>query len=247
MDRILVVENLRVSVNGKVVIKECSFAVREDEYVLLLGPNGSGKTSLIQAIAGNPKYKVLSGRIIFNGEDITNLNMVERVRKGLVASFQIPPKIKGLTLGKLAKEILSKKKTPDVNREIHRLASQLNLLEFLHRDLNVGFSGGEIKRAELFLTLLHKPKLLLLDEIDSGVDLANLSLMSKVLQKYILDYGTRVLAVTHTGFISKYIKFDKGFIIIDGVVREVKDINRVLEKLSTGKFDYIGGYNDYLQ
>jgi len=239
---ILEVEGLSVAINDKVVIKEANFSVKKGDVSLIIGPNGSGKTSLIQAILGNPKYKIISGRIIFEGRDITNLDMVSRVNMGLSAAFQFPPKLKGVTLSKLANEILKRRNVENPERITYKLAAQLNLIEMLDRDLNVGFSGGEMRRAELFLTLLQQPKLALLDEIDSGVDVENVALMARVLNRYISNYGMSLLLVTHSAAIARYLKFNRTYVVIDGVVKEAGNPDEILEKVREhGFYDFVSG------
>lgn len=239
---ILRVDDLSVGIDNRIVVRNASFSVNKGDISLIIGPNGSGKTSLIQAILGNPRYKILSGRIIYEGRDITDLDMVSRVNMGISAAFQFPPKLKGVTLSKLANEILKRRKVANPEKVVYRLAAQLNLIEMLDRELNVGFSGGEMRRAELFLTLLQRPKLALLDEIDSGVDVENVALMARVLNKYINNYKMSILLVTHSASIAKYLKFNRTYVVVDGIVREAGSPEEILEKVREyGFYDFVSG------
>ena len=228
---------LKVSIGDRTIIKEATLKVGYGEKILLVGPNGSGKTSLIQAIIGNPKYNV-RGRILLDGRDIGNVSMHERVLMGLAASYQIPPALRGLTLYELAYNIMKRFYNDiDMIRErIYSLASSLNMLDFLHREVNRGFSGGELKRSELFLTLLLKPRIILLDEIDSGVDIENLRIMSKEIMRYYNKYKPGILFVTHTGGILRYLKSDKLYILLDGVVKESKDVENAFKIIMESGF-----------
>lgn len=226
----LEINNLSVGIGNKTIIKKASMRIDEEEVVLLLGPNGSGKSTLIQAIMGNPKFQVKNGSIIYNGEDITSLPMHERVIKGIVSSHQIPPSIRGITLYNLAYNILKKrgvngKKARDL---IYEYASSLNLLDFLDRNVNLGFSGGELKRSELFLALLSRPRIMLLDEIDSGVDIENIRIMAKEIMRYYRREKPGILFVTHTGWIAKYLNFNKIYIILDGEIKEGRGAEETL-------------------
>ncbi len=216
---LLKVSNLKVAVDEVPVIKNVNLKVKTGETALLMGPNGSGKTTLIQSILGNPKYRIISGKIFFEEEDITDLSMEERVSRGITVAFQIPPRIRGITLGELARNILERRGVEDVEGELYRIASALNLVEMLNRELNVGFSGGEMKRAELLLLIAQKPRLALLDEIDSGVDVENIAIMGKALTKYLISPDTSVILITHTGYIAKYVKADVAYVMMNGEIK----------------------------
>jgi len=234
---LLKTENLRVKVDNREVLRGVNIEVGSGEIVLLFGPNGSGKTSLIQTILGNPKYKIVEGRIIFNGLDVTKLPMEKRVSLGISAAFQIPPELKGIKLGKLALKILEKRGVDNPKEELYKLASTLNLIEFLDRDLNVGFSGGEMKRAELLLLLAQKPKLALLDEIDSGVDVENIAVMGRAIEKLLVDGETSVLIVTHTGYIARHIKASKGYVMAGGMIKCYGPADVVIKNVLQHGFD----------
>ncbi len=213
---LLKIKDLKVSVNNKIILKGVTMHVNRGEIVLLLGPNGSGKSTLAQAILGNPNIKIIGGKIYFDNKDITNTSMEERVSLGITSSFQIPPKLKGIKLRELALEILSRRRVPDPEEKLEIYASLLNLEEHLNRDVNVGFSGGEMRRAELLLLMAQSPRLVILDEIDSGVDLESILILGEAINKMLLSGTEGAIIITHTGFIAKYVKASRAYILLDG-------------------------------
>lgn len=216
----LIVEGLSVSVEEKKILSSVDLEINEGEVYAIFGPNGSGKTSLLMAIMGIPPYRVTDGRILFKGEDITDLPVNERARLGIGLLFQRPPTIRGLKTRKLV-EISSRGKA-----DVEELASQLELGKFLDRDVNYGFSGGELKRAELLQLLAQDPQLALIDEPESGVDLESISLIgdaiNRLLQKNIRLRERRKmpqkagLVITHTGHILNYVRVDKAYVMCNG-------------------------------
>ena len=182
----------------------------------MIGPNGSGKTTLISAIMGLPTYEANSGTILFNGADITTKTVEERAKLGMAVSFQNPPEITGVKLIDLLKLCLGKNTEDAFSAEEQRLIEVFRLTDFLNRDLNVGFSGGERKRSEILQLLFLKPKLLLLDEPDSGVDVESLKLIATEIERYVESSGSSALVITHKGDILEYIKAKYGCILLDG-------------------------------
>lgn len=206
----LEVNNLSVAAQDKLIIENISLVIKKGEIAMLFGPNGSGKSTLIKTIMGLGGLSIKSGQIVYNGSTINELGIEERVRLGIGIMYQHPPKIRGVKLHQIAR-FLSKDE-----KKIKDLADKLSLTNHLDRDINLDFSGGEMKRSELFQVLLQNPDLLLLDEPESGVDLENISIMGSVLNEYLQQPGKSAFIITHTGYILDYIPAKKGCMMIDG-------------------------------
>jgi Fe-S cluster assembly ATP-binding protein len=213
---ILVVKNLSVKVEDKLILKDVTFSLTNHENHILFGPNGSGKTTLISALMGLPSYEVVSGKIYFMDTDITDKSVEERARLGMVVSFQNPPEITGVKLADLLKLCLDKNPTDNFTEEEQALIDAFRLTDFLDRDINVGFSGGERKRSEILQLIFLKPKLLLLDEPDSGVDVESLRLIAGEIQRYVERSGSSALIITHKGDILDYVRAKYGCVLLDG-------------------------------
>jgi len=216
---ILEIKNVFVEVEGKLILKGIDLNVGEGETVILFGPNGVGKSSLFMAMMGFPKYKIKKGQIFFQGTDITRLPASERAQMGIGMSFQRPPSIKGIKLGGLSEIINSHKDNGD---RIEYYSQILKLDQHLNRDINLGFSGGEVKRSEIFQLLLQDPLLSLIDEPESGVDVENISVLGKAIKR-LLHKQDRLnkrrnsgIIITHTGLILNYLNADRGYMLIDG-------------------------------
>ena len=209
----LILENLHVSIGNRQVLKGINLTVQDGETAILFGPNGSGKTTLLMTIMGMPDYILTSGRIHFNGQDITSAPSYERARMGIGMSFQRPPTIHGLKTRQLV-QLCARKKVVDIDS----LAETVNFREQLDRDINDGFSGGEIKRSELLQIMAQQPDLFLFDEPESGVDLDNMALIGTTIRALLNHKSatTSCLIITHTGYILDYIHGDRGYILFDG-------------------------------
>jgi Fe-S cluster assembly ATP-binding protein len=169
----LEIENLSVETNGKRILHNLNLTIASGETHVLFGPNASDKTTLLMTIMGFPQYKVTQGRILFKGKDITHLSIDKRARLGIGIAFQRPPSIRGVKVRDIAKSCLCGGKN---GKTVETTATKLNVKELLDRDVNLGFSGGELKLSELFQLTMQDPDLILLDEPDSGVDLENITL-----------------------------------------------------------------------
>lgn len=229
----LKIKNLSVKVDEKEVLRNINLEIEKGETHALFGPNGSGKTTLLMTIMGFPQYKVMNGKIYFMGEDITGIPIYERAKKGIGMMFQRPPTISGL---KTIDMVRICKGNNDV--AIDALAAELNMNKFLERDINDGFSGGEIKRSELLQLLTQGPELSLIDEPESGVDLENISVIgrgiNKLLQKDLHKHRAKSgLIITHTGHILDYVDADIGHLLINGVLKctaNPRDMLREIKK-----------------
>ena len=206
----LELENITVRVEERIVLENISFRIRRGEVLALFGPNGSGKSSLIKALMGISGYILEKGRAYVENELINNLKIEERAQRGLGIMFQHPASIPEVKLQQLAERLNSSAS------EIKKGIERLNLGYLKERSLNVDFSGGEMKRAELFQLLMQKPKVLLLDEPASGVDIENIALMSKVLAGFIEKQRPATLIITHTGYILNYIKAQRACVMLGG-------------------------------
>jgi Fe-S cluster assembly ATP-binding protein len=238
----LEIQNLVVSINGKRILQDVSLSVGKGEIMALFGPNGSGKTTLQKTIMGFPAYKVESGRIIYKGEDITSLGMDERSRRGIGLSFQTPPIVRGVKLHDILR-ITMGKRAPMSEERITKDAKRLNLTEFLQRDINLGFSGGEVKRSELLQLLAQNPDFILFDEPDSGVDLENIRLVGDVMGELLGKSKARDkhlksgLIITHQGYILDYVNPDKACIMINGTIRCTGNPRDILQEIQKNGYE----------
>jgi Fe-S cluster assembly ATP-binding protein len=228
---ILEVNNLTVEVEGKKILKDLNFSLKEGASHILFGPNGSGKTTLISTLMGLPGYQVVSGKILFRGVDITNKSVDERAKLGIIVSFQTPPEITGIKLGDLLKLCLGKTAADEFSPQEKAQIDAFRLTDFLNRDVNVGFSGGERKRSEILQLIFLKPKLLLLDEPDSGVDVDSLRMIATEIQKYVESTSSAALLITHKGDILEYIKASYGCILLNGQFHCFREPLRIYEDI----------------
>jgi len=214
------IEDLHVKVGDKEVLHDINLHIEEGETHVLLGPNGSGKTTLLMTIMGFTSYSITEGKIVFKGEDVTTMKPHERAQRGIGMLFQRPPTISGLKLGKMLTAISRNK-----DKDIAELAKSVHMDKFLERDINKGFSGGEIKRSEVLQLMIQNPDFVMLDEPESGVDLENISLIGTAIgsllekEKHLIKRKKSGLVITHTGFILDYIDADKGHVMCDGEIK----------------------------
>lgn len=227
MDNLLEIKNFNVVIEDKHIIDGINLHIKKGEIHVIMGPNGSGKSTLAQAIVGNPAYSIQSDAMLFQDEDISELAIDERARKGIFLSFQIPEEIPGLQLEEFlrtAKEQITGEKQSLLrfNTLLKQEMDMLNLPhEYAERSLNVGFSGGEKKKSEILQLAVLTPKFVILDETDSGLDIDATKIVFKGLaniKKRNPDMG--ILLITHYKKIVDYIKPDYVHILIDGKIRK---------------------------
>jgi len=231
--------NLSVEVDGRRILQNINLYIKKGETVALFGPNGSGKSTLLNAIVGNPTYKIAGGRIIFKKVDITNMPTDQRVKLGLGMSFQHPPKISGVKLIDILRHCA--KLSGMGEEKIFEFAEKLRMKEHLSRSVNLGFSGGEVKRSEILQLLLMNPDFVLLDEPDSGVDLENIAIVgsaiSELLQREREDRDKGGLIITHQGHILDYVSADYGVILYKGRVACVGDPKDIIAQIRKNGYE----------
>lgn len=228
-EAMLEIKNLSVEIAGHQVLRNINLTISPGETFVLFGPNGSGKTTLLMAIMGFSEYKVTSGSLHFKGRDITRAPMYERARLGLGLSFQRPPTIHGLSVRNLLRMCAREREASG----LEAWARQVNFSRFLDRDVNDGFSGGEIKRSEMLQLMAQRPDFLLFDEPESGVDLENMAVIGRAAKYLLGDWdspetaggqprclktasGRAGLIITHTGYILDYVNADRGQVMLEG-------------------------------
>jgi Fe-S cluster assembly ATP-binding protein len=240
----LLIKDLSVAVEDKEILHDVNMTIQTGETHVLFGPNGAGKSTLLMAIMGFPKYKITRGSISFRDRDITGLSVDERARLGIGMSFQRPPVVRGVKTRDMVAACLKGRGDGDA---IAKLAERADLQDFLERDINYGFSGGEIKRSELMQLLAQKPELTLLDEPESGVDLVNIALigemMNDLLEKNcpISERRCMGLIITHTGHILDYVNARTGYVMCDGTIGCVGDPHEMLATIREK------GYNECIK
>ena len=243
MKKLLEIKNLSAKVEDQKILDKLSLVINEGETHVIMGPNGAGKSTLANVIFGNPSYEKTAGKIVFDGKDITNAKVEEIARAGIFMSFQSPEEIAGVSVFNFIKTAKSKVEGKNVSyfdfkEEIDKNAKALKMKnELISRDLNVGFSGGEKKKNEILQMLELKPKLAILDETDSGLDVDAIKVVSKGINLFKNDKNA-VLIITHSTKILQALKVDKVHILIDGkiVFTGDGDLAQEIEKNGYDKF-----------
>ena len=230
----LKIQNLKIKIvgNGEEIISDATFDLKKGEIVSITGENGSGKSSLLSAIFKHPNYEIVGGKIILEKEneniDLTNLKTSEIAKNGLYLSLQHVPEIEGVNLLQFLyrsyKNVDENNNLSviDFNKEILDFCKKYSIdEEFLKRDLNIGFSGGEKKQAEMLHLFALKPKFVFMDEIDSGVDKAAIKKVFKIINDFNKNYETAFCIISHREDIADLVKIDKHFEMKDGILNIV--------------------------
>lgn len=213
----LILKNLKVSVGEKNILKNFNYHFEKNKVYAIMGPNGSGKSTLAYAIFGHPTYEVCQkSKIYFEGKEIKDLSVDERAKLGIFLSFQSPLSLQGVSVFQLLRLSLSGKVDPlTLKKKIESLAKELGLKkELINRSLNDGASGGERKKLELLQGVVLNPKLMIFDEIDTGVDVDSLKAISQTIKK--IKKGKTIIIITHYHRILKHLRPDRVLILKNG-------------------------------
>ncbi len=242
MADLLKVENLAAAVEEKEILHGVDLTVNRGETHVLMGPNGAGKSTLGNALMGNPQYEITGGKIFFEGEDITTMSTDKRAKLGMFLSFQNPLEVPGITLGNFIRSALEMRtgkhiRLWDFKKEMKKAMELLNMdPSYADRDLNVGFSGGEKKKAEILQLLMLKPSLAILDETDSGLDVDAVRTVSKGIEEYQKSMDGALLIITHSTRILESLKVDKTHVIVSGKMKTEGDASLV-DKINAEGFE----------
>lgn len=225
-DKLLETQGLKVEVDGTEILHGIDLVIRPGETHVLMGPNGAGKSTLGNALMGHPQYKVTGGKIFFKGEEITDETPDKRAKAGMYLSFQNPIEVPGLTVASFirsAAEQLSGKRILMMKFR-RELAEQMKLLQidpsYADRELNVGFSGGEKKKAEILQLLMLRPEFAILDETDSGLDVDAVRTVSHGVSEFQKDPQRSLLIVTHSTRILEALHVDYTHVLVNGHIAE---------------------------
>ena len=232
---LLTVKDLHVNVEDKEILHGVDLTINKGETHVLMGPNGTGKSSLGYALMGNPRYSVTEGEIWFQGKNITEEAVNERAKDGIFLSFQNPLEVPGVTLSAFIRSALEQKtgkriRLWDFKKELARTMEILQMdPSYAERDLNVGFSGGEKKKAEILQLLMLKPSLAILDETDSGLDVDAVRTVSRGIEEYQKNCDGGLLIITHSTRILEYLSVDDTHVMVEGKIVKTGDASLVDE------------------
>ena len=246
----LKLEKLNVKIDDKLILKDFDLEIKTGEIHIIMGPNGAGKSTLLKTILADENYELVSGKIYYDDIDITNYKTDERARLGIFLSMQYPIEIEGVTnadflrTASLAKD-KDNFKLYSLIKDIDKNVSDLKMdPEMVHRGLNVGFSGGERKKNEVLQMNILKPNMVLLDEIDSGLDVDSLRLIGENVMEYYKNNESALLLITHYQRLLDYIKPDFVHVVYDGKIIKTGD-NKLVKVIEANGYEEI--INNYLK
>lgn len=241
------IKDLTVEIDNKIILDKFNLNIEPGSIHAIMGPNGVGKSTLSRTLMGDPKYNIINGEIIFKDKNITTMLPDERSRLGMFLAMQSPLEIDGVSNQDFLRTAISAKNNKRVGlyqfiKEVELSLDELNMnKDLIHRSLNVGFSGGEKKKNEVLQIKLLKPNFIILDELDSGLDVDSLRIVCQNLKDYLLEYpDTSILIITHYSMILEYLKPDYVHIFSNKHIVKTGDYNLVgdIEK---------NGYSKYLE
>ena len=244
----LVIENLHVNVEGKEILKGVSFTVKSGEVHALMGPNGNGKSTLLAAVMGHPKYTVTEGSITFDGKDVLSMPVDERSRAGLFLAMQYPQEIPGVTNSDFMRAAMNVRRESPIPlftfiKAMEKTIKDLDMKDDLaHRFLNEGFSGGEKKRNEIVQMELLRPDLAMLDELDSGLDVDALHIVANAINNMRKEYPLSLIVVSHYERFYELIEPQFVHVLVDGKI-VVEGDAKLAKRIDEEGYDWI--YRDY--
>ena len=239
-EHLLVVRGLKAEVEDTEILRGIDLTVDAGTTHVIMGPNGAGKSTFGSTIMGDPRYQKTGGTILFNGEDITEESTDKIAKRGMFLSFQNPIEVPGITLSNFIRTSLEQRtgqhiRVWDFKKELDKTMELLQMdPSYAERDLNVGFSGGEKKKAEILQLLMLKPSLAILDETDSGLDVDAVRTVSEGVEAYKKTVGGALLIITHSTRILESLKVDETHILVDGKIVENGDASLVDEINANG-------------
>ena len=231
----LTLKNLIAKVEGKVILNEFSLEIKTGEIHAIMGPNGTGKSTLSRVIMGDPRYELVSGEILFDGKSINELTVDERAKLGIFLVMQMPISIEGVTNADFLRTALHIKEGTNFKlmsfiKDINQTCSELKMNpDMIHRSINSGFSGGERKKNEILQMKLLKPSIIMLDEIDSGLDMDSLKIVGENVMDYYNKNESGILLITHYQRLLDYIQPDFVHIMMNGHIIKSGNIELVRE------------------
>lgn len=240
----LVIHDLHVSVEDKEILKGLDLTIQEGQRHALMGPNGNGKSTLLAAIMGNPKYTVTQGSITLDGQDVLAMSVDQRSKAGLFLGMQYPAEISGVTNSDFLRSAINARQEKPISlfKFIKQMESAISNLEMksdlAHRFVNDGFSGGEKKRNEIVQMLMLKPRFAMLDEIDSGLDVDALRIVSDAVLKAQEESNMGLLIVSHYARFYEYLKPTHAHILVDGRI-VVSGGPELIERVDTQGYEWI--------
>ena len=246
MSNLLEVKDLQVNIGDKEILKGLSISVGKGETHVIMGPNGAGKSTLGHSIMGDPRYEVTGGSIRFDGEEIVEANPAERAKRGLFLTFQNPIEVPGITLANFIRSAMDQRREKKIRiwefrKELEKVLKVLEMdADYADRDLNVGFSGGEKKKAEILQLLMLKPQLAILDETDSGLDVDAVRVVSKGVSEFRGSTDGSLVIITHNTKILDSLDVDYTHILVDGKIVATGDKSLIDEINENGFEKYIG-------
>lgn len=244
MSELLRVEGLHIAVEGKEILKGLDLTINTGETHVIMGSNGAGKSTLLNAIMGNPKYVVTAGKIFFEGQEITEAPVNERAKAGIFMAFQQPIAVQGISVENFVRNakstISGQQRIMPFRKKLHAQMDQLKMdKSYAERYVNDGFSGGERKKTEILQMCMLEPKLTMLDEIDSGLDVDAVRVVSETVSQYHNENNS-IMVITHHSEILQKLKPDFVHILIDGKIVKTGDAS-LIQAIEANGYDAYKG------